>query len=75
MPGIIQLPTGAWYDAIETDEYGDLELSGNPNVLTIDIGTSLLGQGPSSHSCLVDIERYDGPLIDPRTSKPPPLNE
>ena len=74
MPGIIQLPTGAWYDAVETTDYGDLELSGNPNVLTADIGTSALGQGPSSHSCLVDVEPYRGPLIDPRTNEPPALS-
>jgi biotin/methionine sulfoxide reductase len=35
---------------------------GNPNVLTADVGTSRLGQGPSAQSCLVQIERWDGAL-------------
>ena len=35
-----------------------LELAGNPNVLTLDKGTSRLGQGCSAHSCLVAIEPY-----------------
>ncbi|MGR8949229.1 MAG: molybdopterin-dependent oxidoreductase, partial [Gammaproteobacteria bacterium] len=75
MRNVIQLPTGAWYDPVETQEYGDLELSGNPNVLTLDIGTSSLAQGPSAHSCLVDVERYDGPQPDSRAYVPPPLDQ
>eukprot|EP00494_Astrolonche_serrata_P005264 UN05280 len=31
----------------------------DPNVLTLDKGTSRLGQGSSAHSCLVEIERYN----------------
>ena len=38
------------------DEHS-LELNGNPNALTIDIGTSELAQGPSAQTCLVEIER------------------
>ena len=41
-------------------EYAGLELHGNPNVLTRDAGTSSLAQGPTAHSCLVEIERFDG---------------
>ena len=52
-PGVIELPTGAWFDPSEGDEA--LEVHGNPNVLTRDIGTSKLAQGPTAHSCLVDI--------------------
>ena len=54
---VAQLPTGAWYDPIEPGVIGSLCKHGNPNVLTPDIGTSKLGQGPSAHSCLVQIER------------------
>lgn len=33
---------------------------GNPNVLTIDIGTSQLAQATSAHTTLVEIEKYNG---------------
>jgi biotin/methionine sulfoxide reductase len=57
MPGVIVLPTGAWYDP---DTPGGLDRHGNPNVLTLDKGTSRLAQGPSSHTTLVDVERFEG---------------
>lgn len=50
--GVVQISTGAWYDP---DETGLCKL-GNPNVLTCDKGTSKLGQGPTAHSCLIDVE-------------------
>ena len=34
---------------------------GNPNALTLDIGASKLSQGCSAQTCLVEIERHDGP--------------
>jgi len=61
-PGVIQLSTGAWYDPSDPSSSGSLEVHGNPNVLTADRGTSRLAQGPSAHSALVQVERYDGPL-------------
>jgi biotin/methionine sulfoxide reductase len=51
MPGVIQIATGAWYDPDDT-----ICRNGNPNVLTIDKGTSRLAQGPIAHSCLVEVE-------------------
>ena len=39
---VVQLPTGAWYDPVEP---GGLDAHGNPNVLTLDKGTSKLAQG------------------------------
>ena len=33
-----------------------LDQHGNPNALTRDVGTSRLGQGPSAHSALVQVE-------------------
>ena len=59
-PGVVELPTGAWYDPADGDD--SLEVHGNPNVLTRDAGTSKLAQGPTAHSCLVNIHLYDGPL-------------
>ena len=54
-PGVIVLPTGAWFTPI-----GDngLEVAGNPNVLTLDVGTSQFGQGCSAHTCLVRVEPH-----------------
>ncbi|MBU2983670.1 molybdopterin-dependent oxidoreductase [Lentibacter algarum] len=66
--GVVQMPTGAWYDPD-----GELCRNGNPNVLTPDKGTSSLAQGPSALTCLVEIaaapdpapavRAYDGPVI------------
>lgn len=73
MPGIIQLSTGAWFDPAGPDE-GVPEGTckhGNPNVLTRDVGTSRLGQGPSAHSTLVSVEKIDNP--PPVTAFDPPV--
>jgi biotin/methionine sulfoxide reductase len=59
-PRVVELPTGAWFDPSAAD--GSLEVHGNPNVLTRDAGTSKLAQGPTAHSCLVDIEKFAGDL-------------
>lgn len=58
MPRVIQLSTGAWYDPVLDGDEIDLDRGGNPNVLTRDVGSSALGQGPTAHSCLVEIEAY-----------------
>ena len=60
MPGVIQLSTGAWYDPLIPGEIGSLEVHGNPNVLTMDKGTSKLAQGPSAMSALVEVELFKG---------------
>lgn len=63
--GVVQLATGAWYQPLAPDTAGSLEVHGNPNVLTPDHGTSRLGQGPSAHTALVEVERY--------VEEPPPV--
>ena len=65
MRGVAVLPTGAWYDPLVPGEIGTLEKHGNPNVLTRDKGTSKLTQGCTAHSCLVQVERFEG--------EPPPV--
>ncbi|MEM6661373.1 MAG: molybdopterin-dependent oxidoreductase [Pseudomonadota bacterium] len=72
-PGIVQLSTGAWFDPAGPDE-GVPEGTckhGNPNVLTRDVGSSRLGQGPSAHSTLVRVEKVDNP--PPVTAFEPPV--
>jgi biotin/methionine sulfoxide reductase len=71
MPRVAVMATGAWYDPPERP--GDPERHGNPNVLTLDLGTSRLAQGPSALSTLVDIERYDAPPPPVRAFAPPVL--
>ena len=74
-PGVIQLATGAAYDPLEPGTAGSLEKHGNPNVLTLDKGTSRLAQGPTAHSTLVEVERYDGEVPDVTAFTPPDLIE
>lgn len=54
------MATGAWYDPDDPAASAPLERHGNPNVLTADIGTSRLSQGPSVN-CLVDIRPEPAP--------------
>lgn len=61
-PGVIQLATGAWYDPQHTGEGASMDKHGNPNMLTIDKGTSKLAQGPIAHTALVEVERFAGEL-------------
>ncbi len=68
--GVVQLSTGAWYDPAEPGADRTICKHGNPNVLTRDSGTSRLGQGPSAHSALVEIERIENP--PPVTAHQPP---
>ncbi len=58
-PGVVVLPTGAWYDPLDPAESDSLDVHGNPNVLTRDAGSSQLAQGTSAHSTLVQVERYE----------------
>jgi biotin/methionine sulfoxide reductase len=74
-PGVVQLSTGAWYDPEEPGVIGSLCKHGNPNVLTRDKGTSSLGQGPSAHSVLVEVEKYQGTPPPVTSFVPPPIEE
>ncbi|AWB34226.1 molybdopterin-dependent oxidoreductase [Orrella marina] len=56
---VVKLSTGAWFDpdnwmSVEYDKHG------NPNILTPDIGSSQLSQGCSAHTCLVDVQKFEG---------------
>lgn len=68
---VVELPTGAWYDPSDAEDGNALDVHGNPNVLTRDVGTSKLAQGPTAHSCLVQIERYEGPIPAITAFQPP----
>lgn len=72
-PGVARLPTGAWYDPDRPGEPSALCRHGNPNVLTLDKGTSSLAQGPSAQTCLVQIEKWTGPLLPVRVFDAPEI--
>jgi biotin/methionine sulfoxide reductase len=71
--GVVQLSTGATFDPLEAGTIGALDKHGNPNMLTLDKGTSKLAQGPSAHSALVEVERYDGVLPAVTAFTPPEI--
>ncbi len=54
-PDVVSLPTGAWFQPEHPAKIKSTEINGNPNVLTRDKGTSRLAQGPSAHTCLVEV--------------------
>lgn len=68
-PGVLVLPTGAWFDP----DGESLERHGNPNVLTNDIGTSPLTQGCSAMSALVEVALWRGPIPVVQAFTPPDL--
>jgi biotin/methionine sulfoxide reductase len=70
-PGVVQLPTGAWYDPEDPADDNPLCVHGNPNVLTADIGTSALAQGCTGQLCAVEVERFAGNLPPIRAFDPP----
>jgi biotin/methionine sulfoxide reductase len=72
-PGVVRLPTGAWYDPEDADEDNPLCVHGNPNVLTRDIGTSSLAQGCCGQLTTVQVERFTGNLPPIKTFDPPPV--
>ena len=56
--GVVQMSTGAWYDPEDPSKPNSICKHGNPNVLTRDKGTSKLGQGPTAHTCMVQVDLY-----------------
>ncbi|VTU35374.1 Dimethyl sulfoxide/trimethylamine N-oxide reductase precursor [Variovorax sp. PBL-H6] len=69
-PGVVQISTGAWYDPAEGGEPGTLEKHGNPNVVTLDGGTSQLAQSTVVQTALVQVEKCGSP--PPVTAFEPP---
>ncbi len=69
--GVVQLPTGAWYDPEDPAEDNPLCVHGNPNVLTRDVGTSRLAQGCTGQLTVVEVERFTGNLPPIQAYDPP----
>ncbi|MFD1507110.1 hypothetical protein FE374_03230 [Georgenia yuyongxinii] len=70
-PGVVQLATGAWFQP-EWLEDGPTCVHGNPNAVTVDVGTSALTQGCSGQLARVTVVRYDGPLPPVRVTTSSP---
>ncbi len=73
MPTVVQMSSGAWYDPLHPGQSESLCKHGNPNVLTPDIGTSQLAQGPIAHTCLVEIELFTGAIPALTAYEPPTM--
>jgi biotin/methionine sulfoxide reductase len=69
--GVVQLATGAWFDPLDPAEIGSLDKHGNPNVLTLDKGTSKLAQCCVAQTTLVEVERFDGEAPEITVFSPP----
>lgn len=66
----ISLSTCAWLDLQEID--GEvIDVHGNPNVLTLDKGTSELAQGNIAHTTLVKVKKWTKTLPELSINKPP----
>jgi biotin/methionine sulfoxide reductase len=60
LPAVAVIATGAWYDP-EDGAAGAVDKHGNPNVVTLDKGTSMLTQSSAAQTCLVEVEK----CVDP----------
>jgi biotin/methionine sulfoxide reductase len=67
---VVLMETGAWYDPVPGSAEA-LDSHGNPNVLVADRATSRLSQGPNANSCLVQVQKWTGPLPPVRVFSPP----
>ncbi|MFF2521258.1 molybdopterin-dependent oxidoreductase [Streptomyces liangshanensis] len=74
-PGVLRLPTGAWFDPVPQQDPREPPLCahGNPNTLTADVPTSRLTQGCTGQHALVEVERYAGDPPPVTVRRPPPL--
>jgi biotin/methionine sulfoxide reductase len=61
MPGVVRVATGAWFDPESPGAFASPEKHGNPNVVTLDKGTSRLGQGSVAQTVLVQVDKCLNP--------------
>ncbi|MEO6945634.1 MAG: molybdopterin dinucleotide binding domain-containing protein [Nitrobacter sp.] len=69
--GVVFLWTGAWFNPDQPGVPGSIDKHGNPNVLTHDLRTSRLAQGPAAHSTLIEVERFEGIVPEVTAFLPP----
>jgi biotin/methionine sulfoxide reductase len=64
--GVVALSTGTWLNTTGPKlppSFEPLDLNGNPNVVTLDIGTSEFAQGTSANTTLVEVEGFDPAML------------
>ena len=57
--GVVRISTGAWFNPEDPAAESPLEKHGNPNVVTLDKGTSRLAQGSVAQTVLVQVCKSD----------------
>lgn len=57
--GVIRIEEGAWYGPLNEKD-GAICTYGDPNTLTLDVGSSELAQATSAHTCIADFEKFKG---------------
>ncbi len=57
--GVVRIQEGAWYGPTGP-EIGAIDTYGDPNTVTLDIGSSQLAQAVSANTCLVQVEKFVG---------------
>ncbi|AUI66045.1 MULTISPECIES: trimethylamine-N-oxide reductase TorA [Glaesserella] len=62
--GVVRLQEGAWYSPLD-EKIGSIDTYGDPNTMTLDIGSSSLAQAVSANTCLVNIEKFVGEAPQP----------
>jgi len=60
--GVIRIEEGAWYGPLN-EKQGAICTYGDPNTLTLDVGSSELAQATSANTCIVDVEKYTGQVL------------
>jgi biotin/methionine sulfoxide reductase len=58
LPGVAMMATGAWYDP-DWENDPTCCKHGNANLLTADLPTSEIAQGPRALTCMVQIEKFE----------------
>ncbi|WP_226581913.1 molybdopterin-dependent oxidoreductase [Acuticoccus sediminis] len=70
LKGCVNLATGAWYDPVDIG--GQIVcVHGNPNAVTLDRGTSRLGQGCTGQLSCVEVARWTGQVPSVRVHRAP----
>lgn len=72
-PGVIRIHEGAWYGPL-SEKLGAIDTYGDPNTLTMDVGTSELAQATSANTVVADIEKFKGE-VPPVTAFGGPIYE
>jgi hypothetical protein len=68
-PGVVRLPTNAWYDPVDPAEDKPIGVHGNPSVLRRDAGT--LAQGCTGQLAVVQVGTFNGNLPPTPAFDPP----